>query len=131
MGYRFKPNRGAATVELAVCLPVLILLILGALSATSMIFLRQAVVQSAYETIRVAVKRDGTEADARQRGEDVLSFRNIVASSVVFDPADPEAQDRGTPITVTIQAAAAPDKFYSFGPFVNQTVEVSATMVKE
>ena len=127
----FSRRHGAATVELAVCLPVLILLVLGSLSATSMIFMRQAVVQSAYETIREVVKPNGSETIARQRGEDVLSFRNVVASSVTFDPADPENQVRGTPITVTVQAGADPSKFYSFGPFVGQTIEVSATMVKE
>ena len=37
-----KRRKGAATVELAVCLPMLVILVFGSLSATSMIFMRQA-----------------------------------------------------------------------------------------
>ena len=129
---RSKDKRfGGATVELAVCLPLLVVLVLGSLSATSLIFMRQAIVQSAYETVKEAVRTDGTVADALVRGEEVLSFRNIVASSVEFDPADPESAERGTPITVTIRAGVDPNKFYSFGPFLSRTIQVSATMVKE
>lgn len=118
-------------MELAVCLPILVLLVFGSLSATSMIFIRQAVVQSAYETIKATVKPEGSVAQGRQRGEEVLSFRNITASSVRFNPSNVEAQPKGTPITVTIQAAADRNRFFSFGVFEGQLVEVSATMLKE
>jgi len=43
-------RRGTSTVELAVCLPVIFLLSMGAMEGASLIFLRQAMVQSAYET---------------------------------------------------------------------------------
>ena len=128
---RKNKKRGAATVELAVCLPVLFLLVLGSLSATSMIFMRQAIVQSAYETVKEATRPDGDAGLAIQRGTAVLNFRNVVPGSIVFDPIDPEAAAPGTPVTVTIRAGVDPDRFYTFGPFANRTIEVSATMVKE
>lgn len=123
--------KGAATVELAVCLPVLVILVLGSLSATSMIFMRQAVVQATYETVKEVVKSEGTVSTATLRGQEVLTFRNIVPTSIEFNPADPESAVEGTPVTVTIRANVDPDKFYSFGPFVGRTIEVSATMAKE
>ena len=95
-------KHGVASVELAICLPVIVIIVLGALSASSMIFMRQAVVQSAYETIKEAIRTDGTVASALQRGNDVLNFRNITPTSIVFDPADPQSVPRGTPVTVTL-----------------------------
>ena len=53
-------RRGAATVELAVCLPVIFLLSMGAMEGASLIFLRQAMVQSAYEAVKEAVRTDGS-----------------------------------------------------------------------
>ncbi len=118
-------------MELAVCLPILAILVFGSVSATSMIFLRQAVVQSAYETIKEAVKSNGTVANALDKGESVLAFREITASSVSFEPGDVENQLPGTPITLTVRANADPSRFFSYGPFAGQTVEVQTTMLKE
>ncbi len=126
-----QARHGVATVELAVCLPVLALLVFGTLSATSMIFLRQAVVQSAYETVKSAVRSRGSVAEGLEVGRQVLEFRNITASSVVFEPANVDDQVKGTPITVTVRAEADPSRFFSFGPFAGQSVEVSVTMLKE
>ena len=131
MRSRGTKRRGVASVELAFCLPVIVIIVLGALSATSLIFMRQAVVQSAYETIKEAIRTDGTVEEALVRGNEVLNFRNITPSSIVFDPTDPESAPRGTPVTVTIRAGIEENKFYSFGPFISRTVEVSSTMVKE
>ena len=51
------PSRsGVAAVEFAVCLPVLVVLILGSIECCSMIFLRQSLAIVAYEGLRVAVK---------------------------------------------------------------------------
>jgi Flp pilus assembly protein TadG len=126
-----QTRQGVATVELAVCLPVLSLLVFGTLSATSMIFLRQAVVQSAYETAKAAARSRGSVEDAVEKGRQVLEFRDITATSVVFEPADVSNQVKGTPFTVTVTAAADPSRFFSFGPFAGQSVEVAVTMLKE
>lgn len=128
---RLQQKQGAAAVELAVCLPVLAILVFGSVSATSMIFLRQAVVQSAYETIKESIKSNGSVADGLEKGQAVLEFREITASSVTFNPGDVENQPQGTPITVTVRANADPSRFFSYGPFAGQTVEVQATMLKE
>ncbi len=131
---RIRPNQyriGSATVELAVCLPVLVIIVMGSLSATSMIFMRSAAVQSAYETIKEAVRQDGDVAGALAQGRAVLEFRNLTADSITFEPANVAAQDRGTPVTVTVVTSATTNGLFSFGPFANQVVEVQATMLKE
>lgn len=127
----FIQRKAAAAVELAVCLPVIVILALGSMEAASMIFLRQALVQSAYETVKEAARAQGSEALALTRSREVLAFRNIQDETVTIEPAGTEALDRGTEITVTVSAPGDTNSIFPFGPFRNREVSVSATMVKE
>ena len=42
-------REGAAVVEFAVCLPLIVLIVLGTIEAGSLLFLKQTLVQAAYE----------------------------------------------------------------------------------
>jgi Flp pilus assembly protein TadG len=42
---------GAAVVELAVCMPLIVLLTFASLEGANMLFMRQAAVQAAYEAV--------------------------------------------------------------------------------
>ena len=59
-------RRGVAAVELAVCLPVIILLVFGAIEASSFIFLKQSLNVAAYEGIRESIR-----ISSNTRGEPV------------------------------------------------------------
>lgn len=124
-------RRGAATVELAVCLPVIFLLSMGAMEGASLIFLRQAMVQSAYETVKEAVRTDGSQAQGLVLGEQVLSFRGVTDQSITFNPSNVEQLDPGTPVTVTVSAPGDSNSVFPFGPFQNREISVQATMLKE
>ena len=124
-------RRGAATVELAVCLPVIFLLSMGAMEGASLIFLRQAMVQSAYETVKEAVRTDGSQAQGLVLGEQVLSFRGVTDQSITFSPSNVEQLDPGTPVTVTVSAPGDSNSVFPFGPFQNREISVQATMLKE
>ena len=121
----------SATVELAVCLPVIAVLVFGSLAATTMIFLRAAAVQSAYEVVREAVKVDGDVNLALQRGRAVLEFRNVDIESITLNPANVQAQPQGTPITATVVTNTANAGVLGFGPFGSRRVEAQAVMMKE
>ena len=124
-------RRGTSTVELAVCLPVIFLLSLGAMEGASLIFLRQAMVQSAYERVKESVRADGSEAAGLIRGEQVLSFRGVTGQSFTFSPSNVDSLEPGTPVTVTVSAPGDANSVFPFGPFQNQEVSVQATMLKE
>lgn len=124
-------RRGAATVELAVCLPVIVILAIGSMESASMIFLRQALVQSAYESIKEAVRTNGSQATAVTRAEEVLAFRDITGQSVTFEPSNVDDLAPGTPVTVTVSAPGDANSVIPFGPFKGQTISVTATMLKE
>ncbi len=123
-------RRGAAFVELAICLPILLLIALGSMEAANLIFLRQALVQSAYEAAKVASKT-GDETLARNAAMDVADGRQIKQLSFAFSPTNLKATNRGEKITVTISAPGDSNSVIPFGPFTGKTVAVSAVMVRE
>ena len=54
-------REGAAVVEFAVCLPLVILIVLGTIEAGSLLFLKQTLVQAAYEGAKVAIATGDTD----------------------------------------------------------------------
>lgn len=124
-------RRGVATVELAICLPVIVLLVFASLEGANMLFLRQAAVQSAYETAKAAAKGTGKQSDATNLGNQVLASRSIATRSIVFEPANVEILPAGTPFTVTVTVPGTEKSIISFGPFRGVNVVTQATMIKE
>ena len=104
---------------------------MGAMEGASLIFLRQAMVQSAYETVKEAVRTDGSQAQGLVLGEQVLSFRGVTDQSITFNPSNVEQLDPGTPVTVTVSAPGDSNSVFPFGPFQNREISVQATMLKE
>jgi Flp pilus assembly protein TadG len=128
---RHKNRRGAAVVEFAVCLPVIVLLILGSIEATSAIFLRQALTTSAYEGIREATRTGSTTADATSRAQNVLNARSVRGATIQFTPNNVETTPRGDIITIEVAA-----RFSANSPFMGRVIAdrnstVRTVMVKE
>jgi Flp pilus assembly protein TadG len=132
---RAVPHRrrrmGAAIVELAVCLPVFVLLVFASIEACSMVFLRQAITAAAYEGARVAARSGSTEADALARCRAILRVRNVKEAEVSVSPTPSDQQPRGSEVTVSITVscaanAAGPAPFYS-----DRELTAAVTMAKE
>lgn len=128
---RSRKRFGVAIVEFAVCAPLMFLLILGSLEATSAIFLRQALATSAYEGIREATKAGGLNADAIAHAQAILTTRKVRSSSIRFNPSDTENVPRGNLVEVIVTA-----QFSANSPFVgkvisDRTITVKSVMVKE
>lgn len=127
-----RRNRGgAALIEFAVCIPVLLILVLGSMEATSAIFVRQALTTSAYEGIREATKVGGTTAGATSRAQAVLSARNIRGSSIRVVPNDVRNVARGEPITFEVSASFALNSPFFGNVISDRTTTVRTVMVKE
>jgi hypothetical protein len=95
---------GAAAVEFAVCLPVIVLIICSSIEACSMIFLQQALQTTAYETVRVATSPLSEEGEAMARGQQILIERDIEGATIQIEPADTADLPPGSPVTVTVTA---------------------------
>jgi Flp pilus assembly protein TadG len=124
-------RRGVAVVELAVCLPVLLILVVGAIEGSNFIFLKQAVTVAAYESAQVVTRANGKKATAEQRADQILAARSIDQSSMVFTPSNPEAVARGEKITVTVTAPVAANSIGLDWFFDDQIVSTSVSMVKD
>ena len=110
---------------------MILILAMGSMEAASMIFLRQALVQASYESVKEAIKLRGSQALAITRAEQVLSFRDIEGQTITFNPANVADLPKGTPVTVTVTAPGDANSVLPFGPFKNRTISASATMLKE
>jgi len=124
-------RKGAAVVEFAVCLPVILLIVLGSIEASSMLFLRQALVQSAYEGAKVAVRPGNTTEQAVNAATQVANGRSLENFTIQIDPQNTDDLAAGEIITVSVFAPGDENSLFPFGPFLNRTVSASATMVKE
>jgi len=106
-------RRGAAVVELAVCLPLILMLTFGAIEAANAVFLKQSLVTAAYEAARAATASGGTEEDGETKFEEVLAVRGVKNATIEFSPSITPLVQPGTPITVVIHA---PSNSNSVGP---------------
>lgn len=134
--YRTAPapnrlRRGAVLIELAVCLPVLTMIVLMAIEATALTFARQAMVQTAYEAAVVAVRREATNSDAISAARAVTNGRMLDDVTLVFQPADISSVPRGALVTVTASVPGASARRLGSRLLSVDTVSASATMVKE
>jgi Flp pilus assembly protein TadG len=99
-----EPRRGAALVELAVCLPTLVFVMLMAMEAADVIFLKQSLHVAAYEAARTAIKPDSTTTLAEDAAEQILNNRQVSGYLIDFTPNDVSGVTRGEIITVTVSA---------------------------
>ncbi|MEM7315702.1 MAG: TadE/TadG family type IV pilus assembly protein, partial [Planctomycetota bacterium] len=128
---RRQIRKGAATIELAVCIPVLVLLVLGSLEACNVIFLKQMVTAAAYEAARVAVTQEAGPTEAEQRATDVLQSRGVQGFGYTSVPADPSQVDTGEDISITVSAPASANSLINFEAFGSTIVSATIVMQKQ
>lgn len=130
-GRRHHDRSGAAVVEFAVCLPILMVMILGSIEATSAIFLKQSLVAAAYEGVREAAKFRGTATSANQFATNVLNARQVKSFQVVLTPADPGKVARGERVTIEVSAPISANSPFIGKVVQNRTLVARAVMIKE
>ena len=128
---RTQSRRGAAAVEFAVCLPVVLLVVFGSIQAASMLFLRQATIQAAYEGVKVAVVGTGTDDRVREAAQAVLDGRQLTGVTIDIQPGNVDTLEPGTIIEVTVSAPSDENTLVPFGLFTGTIVGADAVMVKE
>jgi Flp pilus assembly protein TadG len=123
-------RRGVATVELAICLPVILLLVVGAIEGSNFIFLKQAVTSAAFESAQVMTRVGGTKIKAESRATEVLSARSIDQSTISFTPANPDTVARGEQVTVSITAPVSANSVGLRWFFDSESVTASICMLR-
>lgn len=124
-----KPRQGAALVETAICLPVMLLLTFGAIEASNAIVLKQTLTEISCETARFATSQGTTKDDALQRANEIVAARGLNDVVIDISPDVTATTPSGTPVTVTVSAAATSN---SIGPqwyFKDSTMSATVVMV--
>ncbi|MCA9194356.1 MAG: pilus assembly protein [Planctomycetales bacterium] len=100
-------RRAIATVECAICLPIIVLITVATIDLSSALFLKESLTVAAYEGARVGALNGGTNDEAIQRVQEVLTERGITyddTSVVVSSPGfDTAATLEHVTITVTVR----------------------------
>lgn len=123
-------HRGVAAIETALILPLLVILVFGAVELSNAIFMQQSLNMAAYEAAKVITRPGDNNTLATTRCQEVLTVRKISTYTLTITPAVTATTARGTQITVTVQAPASN---LSYGPLrfmSGRTVRSSAVMVR-
>jgi len=124
-------RNAVAVVELAVCLPVLVVLLVATIEACVMLQLKQNLAVTAYEGARVGII-PGIEADTVEyQCQLLLDDRNINAYTITLDPVDPQTMDLGEEFTITIAADCAANSVIGGMFFDGKTISESVVMRAE
>ncbi len=127
---RRKNQRGAAVVELAVCLPVIFLLLMASLELCTKIYLQESLLTAAYEAANVAARGGETTATATARASAILSSRNVAGFAITISPS-PESCSKGTTMVITVTAPSSSNSVVPVQKFNTGTLQAQVRAVKE
>jgi len=80
--HRKLSRRGGAVVELALVMPVLFVLIYGSIEASNLLYLQQAITETAYDGALRASRPGATDADVKAEIEALLEARGITPALI-------------------------------------------------
>jgi Flp pilus assembly protein TadG len=121
---------GAAAVEFAICLPLMLLITFGAVEAANGIYLKQILTQAAYETARIISNSGGTESAGMAQGQQILDARQIQDGSIEVEPAIAADTEPGTEIVVTVSAPSNSNAFAPLWFFRDANVAARVVMTR-
>ena len=124
-------RRGVAAAELAVCLPVVVLLVIGTLEACSALFLKQSLTVAAYEGVRTALEEGATTTTVQAACNQVLTDRKIQGAKITITPSNIAALNPGDFIDVTVSAPCSPNSLVPAAFYKGRTLSATASMMIE
>ncbi len=126
-----RSRRGIAATELAVCLPLLVVLLFGTLETCATISLGQTLSIAAYEAARVALILGANETNIRTQCEQVLADRHVTGAVIQIAPAGFETAPPGTFVAVEISAPYATNGLLPVALFAKPYTTKRVEMMKE
>ena len=134
---RDQSRRGAATVELALCVPFLVTLTFGMLEYSSSVMLKTRMLSAAYESARLATRpatSQTTAATASQvtsQCQSLLTQLGVKGATVTLTPANLSAVTPQSVVTVSIVAPFNQNSLTTIVIPSTNTVSARATMIVE
>jgi Flp pilus assembly protein TadG len=135
--FRFRPfarrrtSRGVAAAELAVCLPIVVLLVIATLEACSAVFLKQSLTVATYEGVRTAIVPGATASSVEAACNQVLKDRRVNGAKVKVTPSNIAALIPGDYVDVTITAPCASNSVVPLNFYRGRNLKATASMMIE
>lgn len=123
---RNSQPRGVAVVELAVCLPIVVLITFATVEACQMLHVRQTLKVTAFEAARIGAIPNATSGNVRGQTQALLNDQRIVDFEIRLTPSDPKNLRDGDPLEVTLSASAGSNAL--LGNWFYQDREISQTV---
>ena len=118
-------------VELAICLPILVLILLATIEACAMLHLKQNVTVTAAEGARVGVIPGTGAGTVSAQCQMLLDDRGITGYSVTMSPSDPSTMSPGDMFTVTVSADCVANSLLGGVFYEGKTISESVVMRAE
>ena len=126
-----RKGRGVAAAELAVCLPIVVLLVVATMEACSAIFLKQSLTVAAYEGVRTALVEGATARTVQTACNQVLSDRKIEGATVKVSPLDIAVLKPGEYVDVTVTAPCSENSVVPVNFYRGKNLSATASMMIE
>ena len=126
---RRSQKRGLATVETALVLPLLVLVVFGIIEFGTVFFVRHNMINAARDAARNLSVRDVTAAQARQIALDHLDGIDANFTVNVTEPTSPTSANRDVSVEITVPLS---DVSFGIPGLTNSgTIRAEVTMRKE
>lgn len=129
-----KRRKGAAIIEFAICLPVLVAVTLAFIDLTNLIYFRQTIKVASYDAARAAAEPTATSASVQSAAQRLLETRGIETYSVSLPEGFSTAQ-RGDVMTVSVTVPLSEMTSFSgmnmWEDSIENGVTVDVSVVKE
>ncbi len=111
--------RGAAVVEFAVVLPLLLTILFGIIEYGWIFMVRQTLQQAAREGCRVAILQASTPADVEARVDDVMGAASLAGYTTLYTPSLPGDDPPIETVSVSIayDSVSLVGGFFGFGGY--------------
>jgi Flp pilus assembly protein TadG len=128
---RRRKRRGVAAAELAVCLPVVVLMVIATIEACSALFLKQSLTAAAYEGVRTAIAQTATTSNVQAACNQILADRKIKNATIAINPTAFTTLKPGDFVAVTVSAPCASNSLVPVTFYRGRTLTATATMMIE
>lgn len=124
---RRQTREGTATVELAVTVPVLVLIVFGLIEVGQGVLAKQVLVNAARDGARSATLEGATVADVETTVLNFLASSGMEGATVTVSPSPLTVAQGGDPVSVTVSVPFSaiswlPAPFYLGGASLEATV---------
>ena len=121
-------RRGVAAVELAVCLPILLLFAVATIEVCGMLQMAQTLKIASFEGARVGVVPGAKAENVQFQCETLLNDRNVNSYSISMTPSDPAALTEGEFFQVSIDVQYGQNSYLGNLMSINRVISRSTAL---